>query len=95
MLELYLRCPATDEPVYAGFQSSPSSRMAPHNLMEDWICPACGEKHEWATAAVWSAIPVTLSPDETAAFEMPSDATAYEVPSYEVPLYDVTLRKVA
>ena len=67
MFELYLRCPATDEPVYAGFLSETS--LAPVRFDGMSVCPACGAKHDWSAAAVWSAIPMMVSPEEAPAVE--------------------------
>jgi endogenous inhibitor of DNA gyrase (YacG/DUF329 family) len=58
MFELYVRCPTTGEPVYAGFQSGPRPAAALRISMENSVCPACGRKHVWDAASVCSAIPV-------------------------------------
>jgi len=88
MFELYLRCPATDEPVYAGIQSD--TTLAPGQFDDMSVCPACGARHEWSGAAVWSAIPVVALPGETPAVEaMPAG------PAADIPFHDATWPKVA
>ena len=80
MLELYVRCPATGEPVFVGFPTTVNGPVAPGLLMKNSICPACGVVHDWQAAAVWSEIPVTLpSPLDFAAG--PDPESAYETPS--------------
>lgn len=60
MFELYLRCPVTGEPIYAGFQASAKDGVAIGAFPKGSTCPACGGTHDWRAEAVWSAIPVTL-----------------------------------
>ena len=84
MFELYVRCPTTGEPVYAGFQlPAADGEAAPSVVMGSSICPVCGATHEWQSAAVWSAIPMNSAPgEEVPPFEMPPDkAPVYEVRS--------------
>ena len=64
MLELYVKCPTTGEPVYAGFQSQ-AGQTVPTPFIES-NCPACGAKHNWRADAVWSAIQVTVPSYEAA-----------------------------
>jgi hypothetical protein len=64
MFELYLRCPATGEPIYAGFHATVSDGIATGAFLKGSICPACGGTHDWRAEAVWSAIPVTLPSHE-------------------------------
>ncbi len=59
MFELYLRCPASDRPIYAGIHSSVNDRVASRVFLKSSMCPACGGTHDWRTAE-WSAVPVTL-----------------------------------
>lgn len=77
MFELHVRCPTTGEPVHAGFQLTDGTTRG--LLSEHVICPACGGKHDWQAAAVWSAIPVTP------ATEVPPDVPpfAFEAPREE------------
>jgi hypothetical protein len=67
MFELYVRCPTTGEPVYAGFPST-ADGATPGFLMKNAVCPACGAAHDWHNAPVWSAIPVTMPPSEVPSF---------------------------
>jgi hypothetical protein len=60
MFELYLRCPVTGEPIYAGFHANVNDGIASGAFMRGFICPACGGMHDWRAEAVWSAIPVAL-----------------------------------
>jgi len=64
MFELYLRCPATGEPIYAGFHATVNDGIASRPFLRGSICPACGGTHDWRAEAVWSAIPVTLPSHE-------------------------------
>jgi hypothetical protein len=64
MFELYLRCPATGKPIYAGFHSTVNQRIASNVFLKGAACPACGGTHDWQAEAAWSAIPVTLPPHE-------------------------------
>lgn len=61
MFELYLRCPATGELIYAGFHSTVSDWAASDIFRKSSLCPACGGTHDWQAETVWSAIPVTPS----------------------------------
>lgn len=70
MWEVYVRCPTTGEPVYAGFQLTEIAATRP--ILEHSICPACGGEHDWQAATVWSAIPVTLPVYEMPLSEAPS-----------------------
>jgi hypothetical protein len=88
MLELYVRCPATGEPVFVGFPPSLNGPVAPGLLMKNATCPVCGVVHDWQAAAVWSEIPVTLpSPVDFAS--VPDAKPAYEAPSEPPPLRNV------
>ena len=100
MFELYVRCPTTGEPVYAGFQPAIEEGAAQSSFTGRSICPACGSEHEWQSAAVWSAIPITLSPVEGPLFGMdplaPETPTfPYAAPSLEPPSPDLPWPKVA
>jgi hypothetical protein len=100
MFELYVRCPSTGEPVYAGLQPVSERGAAQSAFMGRSICPACGSEHEWQAAAVWSAIPVTLSPVDEPPFGAPileGEATAlpYEAQSFEPPSPVLAWPKVA
>lgn len=64
MFELYLRCPVTGEPIYAGFHATVNDEIATGAFLRGSICPACGGMHDWRAEAVWSAIPVTLPSHE-------------------------------
>lgn len=103
MFELYVRCPRTGEPVYAGLQPLSEEGAAQSAFMGRSICPACGSEHEWQAAAVWSAIPVTLSPVDEPLFGAPTldalsgeaPALPYEAQSLEPPSPVLAWRKVA
>ena len=64
MFELYVRCPRTGEPVYAGIQASANSRTALRNLMKN--CPSCGARHEWSSADV--CLETEVSPSDRMAW---------------------------
>jgi hypothetical protein len=98
MFELYVRCPSTGEPVYAGFQPASEGSAAQSAFMGRSICPACGSEHEWRAAAVWSAIPITLSPVEEPLFGTPIlETLTTEAPalSFEPPTPALVWPKVA
>ena len=81
MFELYVRCPTTGEPVYAGFQSGADDGIVPRISMENSVCAACGRRHRWEATSVWSAIPVTLPSEETPSLEIaPSEPAVDETP---------------
>jgi hypothetical protein len=92
MFELYVRCPTTGEPVYAGFQlPAADGEAAPSVVMGSSICPACGATHEWQAAAVWLAIPMGSAPDTAPPFEIPS----CEPPLDEVPAREALSQKTS
>lgn len=81
MFELYMRCPATGDPVYAGFSLPTDGDATPNLLMKNSVCPACGDKHEWRGTAVWS-VPLNLPSYE--APEASSEAPPVQTPAPEV-----------
>jgi hypothetical protein len=64
MFELYLTCPATGAPIYAGFHSQVNEQVASGVFLENAVCPACGGTHDWHAVGDWSAIPVVLASQE-------------------------------
>jgi hypothetical protein len=79
MFELYLRCPATGQPIYAGFHSSVNDRVASGIFLKNSVCPACGGTHDWK-ATGWSAIPVTLPSHEAPPLGVPSEQEEETLP---------------
>lgn len=70
MYEVYVRCPATGEPFYAGVREETRLGADLPSFLQNSICPVCGVKHEWRASSV--------------ALEVPLAGPAYETPAYEV-----------
>lgn len=72
MYEVYVRCPATGEPFYAGVQDETRRGADLPSFLQNSVCPVCGVKHEWRASSVM--------------LEVPLAGPAY--PAYETPAYD-------
>ena len=66
MDEIYLACPTTGHPVYAGVLADAADRKIARAVLAHAACPACGAHHDWQGAAVCLELPVTLPVIEAA-----------------------------
>ncbi len=60
MFEMYLTCPTTGQPTYAGVLSDTTDRKTAREFLSKSVCPACGKKHDLPAASSWLEIPLTF-----------------------------------
>ena len=61
MSAVMIRCPITREPVSTAVEVDPTVFRRLPKVAARNFCPACGQKHVWATGSVWLADESRLS----------------------------------
>jgi hypothetical protein len=62
MFEMYVTCPTTGQPTYAGVLSDSMDRKKAREFFDNSICPACGMKHVMQASTTWLEIPLASAP---------------------------------
>ena len=76
MYEVYVKCPATGEPFYAGVREESWDGTTVPNFLKNSMCPICGVKHEWRSTSVVLEIPLDFPTFEPIAPQVAPDMAA-------------------